>query len=131
MRRVVVTGMGAITHLGLNVKDFFENVKAGNHGFGMISKFDASEYKAHVAAEVKGFVAKEFMDFKAAKRMEPFSQYAVAAAKEAMEQAGLESEARAIVFSLPVTETAGMRLIEDDDFQHGGRKCIYCLRTEG
>ena len=92
MRRVVVTGMGAITPLGLNVKDFFENVKAGNHGFGIISKFDASEYKAHVAAEVKGFVAKEFMDFKAAKRMEPFSQYAVAAAKEAMEQAGLDME---------------------------------------
>ena len=54
MRRVVVTGMGAITPLGLNVKDFFENIKAGNHGFGTISKFDASGYKAHVAAEVKG-----------------------------------------------------------------------------
>ncbi len=92
MKRVVVTGMGAITPMGLNVKDFFENIKAGNHGFGIISKFDASEYKAHVAAEVKGFVAKEYMDFKAAKRMEPFSQYAVAAAKEAMEQAGLDME---------------------------------------
>ena len=92
MRRVVVTGMGAITPLGLNVTDYFENIKAGNHGFGIISKFDASEYKAHVAAEVKGFSAKEFMDFKAAKRMEPFSQYAVAAAKEAMEQAGLDME---------------------------------------
>ena len=92
MRRVVVTGMGAITPMGLNVKDYFENVKAGNHGFGKITKFDTSEYKAHVAAEVKGFVAKEFMDFKAAKRMEPFSQYAVAAAKEAMEQAGLDME---------------------------------------
>jgi len=92
MKRVVVTGMGAITPVGLNVKDFFENIKAGNHGFGIISKFDASEYKAHVAAEVKGFVAKEYMDFKAAKRMEPFSQYAVAAAKEAMEQAGLDME---------------------------------------
>ena len=78
MRRVVVTGMGAITPLGLNVKEYFDNIKAGNHGFGIISKFDAAEYKAHVAAEVKGFVAKEFMDFKAAKRMETFSQYAVA-----------------------------------------------------
>ena len=90
MRRVVVTGMGAITPLGLNVKEYFDNIKAGNHGFGIISKFDAAEYKAHVAAEVKGFVAKEFMDFKAAKRMETFSQYAVAAAKEAMEQSGLD-----------------------------------------
>ena len=46
MRRVVVTGMGAITPLGLNVQTFFENIKAGNHGFGVISKFDASGYKA-------------------------------------------------------------------------------------
>ena len=92
MKRVVVTGMGAITPLGLNVKEYFEHIKAGDHGFGIISRFDASEYKAHVAAEVKGFSAKEFMDFKAAKRMEPFSQYAVAAAKEAMEQAGLDME---------------------------------------
>ena len=90
MRRVVVTGMGAITPMGLNVKEYFDNIKAGNHGFTTISKFDASEYKAHVAAEVKGFVAKEYMDFKAAKRMEPFSQYAVAAAKEAFAQAGLD-----------------------------------------
>ncbi len=92
MRRVAVTGMGAITPMGLNVKDYFENIKAGNHGFGRITKFDTSEYKAHVAAEVKGFTAKDFMDFKAAKRMEAFSQYAVAAAKEAMEQAGLNME---------------------------------------
>ena len=92
MRRVVVTGMGAITPMGLNVKEYFDNIKAGNHGFTTISKFDASEYKAHVAAEVKGFVAKEYMDFKAAKRMELFCQYAVAAAKEAFEQAGLDME---------------------------------------
>ena len=72
MRRVVVTGMGAITPIGLNVEEFFENIKAGNHGFGPITRFDASEYKAHVAAEVKGFVAKDFMDAKAARRMEPF-----------------------------------------------------------
>ena len=92
MRRVVVTGMGAITPLGLNVDEFFENVKAGNHGFGPITRFDASEYKAKVAAEVKGFVGKNYMDFKAAKRMELFSQYAVAATKEALEQAGLDME---------------------------------------
>ena len=92
MRRVVVTGMGAITPMGLNVEEFFENVKAGNHGFGMITRFDASEYKAKVAAEVKGFVGKNYMDFKSAKRMELFSQYAVAATKEALEQSGLDME---------------------------------------
>ena len=69
-------------------------MKAGKTGFGEITKFDASEYKAHLAAEVKGFVGKEYMDFKAAKRMELFCQYAVAAAKEAIEQSGycLEEE---------------------------------------
>ena len=94
MKRVVVTGMGAITPLGLNVEEFWTGVKAGKTGFGEITKFDASEYKAHLAAEVKGFVGKEYMDFKAAKRMELFCQYAVAAAKEAIEQSGycLEEE---------------------------------------
>ena len=91
-RRVVVTGMGAITPIGLNVEDFWKNVKAGTLGFDEITKFDASEYKCHVAAEVKDFNAKEFMDPKAAKRMELFSQYAVAAAAEAIKDAGLDME---------------------------------------
>ncbi|MCC8139147.1 MAG: beta-ketoacyl-ACP synthase II [Lachnospiraceae bacterium] len=90
MRRVVVTGMGAITPMGLNVNDYFENVKAGNHGFGIISSFDSTEFKVHTAAEVKGFVAKEYMDPKAARRMDKFAQYAVAAAKEAIEDSGLD-----------------------------------------
>ena len=91
-RRVVVTGMGAITPIGLNVKDFFESVKAGRHGFGTITRFDSTDYKCHVAAELKDFDAKNYMDFKAAKRMEAFSQYAVAAAQEAVLDAGLSME---------------------------------------
>ena len=91
-RRVVVTGMGAITPIGLSVEEFFASVKEGKTGFGEITHFDASEYKCHVAAEVKGFDAKQYMEPKAAKRMELFSQYAVAAAKEAIEDAGLEME---------------------------------------
>jgi len=90
MRRVVVTGLGAITPIGLNVDEFWNGIKESKLGFAEITKFDASEYKAHLAAEVKGFVGKEYMDFKAAKRMELFSQYAVAAAKEAIEQSGLD-----------------------------------------
>ena len=89
-RRVVVTGMGAITPIGLSVEEFWDGVKEGKLGFGEITRFDSSEYKAHMAAEVKGFVGKEYMDFKAAKRMELFSQYAVAAAREAIEDAGLD-----------------------------------------
>ena len=92
MRRVVVTGMGAITPIGLSVEEFWKGIHAGQIGFGPITKFDASEYKAHLAAEVKGFVGKEHMDFKAAKRMELFAQYAVAAAKEAVADAGLDME---------------------------------------
>ena len=91
-RRVVVTGMGAITPIGLTVEEFWESVKEQRIGFGPITKFDASEYKCKLAAEVKGFDAKQYMDPKAAKRMEAFCQYAVAAAKEAMEDAGLDME---------------------------------------
>ena len=91
-RRVVVTGMGAITPIGLSVDEFWSGVKEGRTGFGEITKFDASEYKCKLAAEVKGFEGKNFMDFKAAKRMELFCQYAVAATKEAMEDAGLDME---------------------------------------
>lgn len=88
-RRVVVTGMGAITPIGNSVEEFWAGIKAGKVGIGEITKFDTTEYKVKLAAEVKGFVAKERMDFKTAKRMETFSQYAVAAGKEAFEDAGL------------------------------------------
>ena len=91
-RRVVVTGLGAVTPIGNNVEAFWDGIKAGKVGIGPITKFDTTEYKVKLAAEVKGFVAKEHMDFKAAKRMELFSQYAVAAAKEACVDAGIEME---------------------------------------
>lgn len=91
-RRVVVTGLGAVTPIGNTVEEFWSGVKEGKVGIGEITRFDTSDYKVKVAAEVKGFAAKEHMDFKAAKRMEPFSQYAVAAAMEAYEDAGLDME---------------------------------------
>ena len=91
-KRVVVTGMGAITPIGNSVNEFWASIREGELGFGPITKFDTTDYKCHVAAEVKGFDAKEYMDFKQAKRMEEFSQYAVAATKEAMENAGIDME---------------------------------------
>lgn len=91
-RRVVVTGMGAITPIGNSVDEFWKAVQEEQIGFGEITHFDASEYKAHVAAEVKDFDGKNYMDAKTAKRMELFCQYAVAAAKEAIEDAGLDME---------------------------------------
>lgn len=89
-RRVVVTGMGAITPIGNDVKTFWANLKAGIHGIGPITKFDASELNTNLAAEVKNFNAKDYMDRKEAKRMDPYSQYAVAAAGEAVADAGLD-----------------------------------------
>ena len=91
-RRVVITGMGAVTPIGNNVEDFWANIKKGTVGVGPITKFDTSDYKAHLAAEVKDFDPLQYMDKKSARRMEDFSQYAVAAAKEAMEDAGLDME---------------------------------------
>lgn len=91
-RRVVVTGMGAITPIGLSVDEFWESVKAQKTGFAEITKFDTTDYKCKLAAEVKGFDAKNYMDFKSAKRMEAFCQYAVAASREAIADAGLDME---------------------------------------
>ena len=82
--------MGTVNPIGLNVEEYWEGLKAGKTGFGEITYFDTTDFKVKVAAEVKGFVAADRMDKKAARRMEPFAQYAVAAAKEAFEDAGLD-----------------------------------------
>ncbi len=89
-RRVVVTGLGAVTPIGNNVGQFWESIKKGMVGIGPITKFDASQYKVKMAAEVKDFSPKDYMDPKSAKRMELFSQYAVAAAKEAFDDSKLD-----------------------------------------
>ena len=91
-RRVVVTGLGAVTPIGNNVEEFWEGIKAGKVGIGEITRFDTTDYKVKLAAEVKNFSPKEYMDFKAARRMELFSQYAVAAALEAVRNAELDME---------------------------------------
>lgn len=91
-RRVVVTGLGAVTPIGNTVEEFWSGIREGKVGIGEITRFDTTDYKVKLAAEVKDFRAKDHMDVKAAKRMEPFAQYAVAAAKEAYEDAGLDIE---------------------------------------
>ncbi len=92
MRRVVVTGMGAVTPLGNTVEEFWSNIKAGKVGIGPITKFDVTDYRAKVAGEVKDFKADEYMDFKTAKRMELFSQYAAASALMAVKDSGIDIE---------------------------------------
>lgn len=91
-RRVVVTGLGAVTPVGNTVAEFWNSIREGVIGIGEITRFDTTDYKVKLAAEVKDFQAAERMDRKAAKRMEPFAQYAVAAAKEAFADAGLNME---------------------------------------
>ena len=89
-RRVVITGMGAITPIGNNLEEFWASIKEGKVGIGPITQFDVSDYKVKIAAEVKDFVAKDKMDVRAARRMARFSQFAVVAATEAFEDAGLD-----------------------------------------
>ncbi|NLP33642.1 MAG: beta-ketoacyl-ACP synthase II [Clostridiales bacterium] len=89
-RRVVITGMGAITPIGNSVEEFFANVKAGKCGLDFITSFQTDGYSAKIAAEVKDFDPKNYMEFKEAKRMERFSQFAMAAAKEAVEDSGID-----------------------------------------
>ena len=92
MKRVVVTGMGAITPIGNSVEEFWKSIKENKIGIDNITKFDTTDYQVKLAAEVKDFVARDRMEFKAAKRMSAFSQYAVCATKEAVGQSGLDLE---------------------------------------
>ena len=91
-RRVVITGLGAITPIGNNVDDFYAGIKEGRIGFDNISRFDTTDFRVKIAAEVKDFAPENYMDKKAARRMETFCQYAVAAAGEAIKDSGLEIE---------------------------------------
>lgn len=91
-RRVVVTGMGAVTPIGIGVEEFWKGIREERIGFAPITAFDVSEYKCKLAAEVKGFEPEKYMDKKAARRMELFCQFAVAAAGEAIADAGLDME---------------------------------------
>ena len=88
-RRVVVTGVGAVSPLGNDAKTLWDNIMAGNSGIDTITRVNKEEFPVHVAAEVKDFDAKQYMDRKEARRMDLFTQYAVAASKMAVEDANL------------------------------------------
>ena len=91
-RRVVITGLGAITPIGNNVQDFWKGIKEGKCGIDEITHFDASEYKVKLAAEVKDYNPEDYFDRKAAKRLDTFSQFAIIAAKEAWNDSKLDKE---------------------------------------
>ena len=89
-RRVVVTGMGAITPVGNNVKDTWESLKSGKNGIGPITLFDTEKFKAKLGAEVKGFDPKEYLAVNDVLRTDRYAQFAVAAAQQAVEESGVE-----------------------------------------
>lgn len=89
LRRVVITGLGALTPIGNDVNTFWENLKAGKSGAGPITKFDTTEFKTKFACELKDFDIEKFIEKKEARKMDQFTQYAMVAASEAVEDAGL------------------------------------------
>ncbi len=91
-RRVVITGMGALTPIGNTVDEYWNGLKEGKVGIGPITQFDTTNFKTTLGAEVKDFEPKDYMDPKSARRLERFAQFAVAAAKEAIEDSGLDME---------------------------------------
>ena len=92
LKRVVVTGMGAVTPLGLNVDETWQNIVAGVSGAGPITHFDASQFKTQFACEVKGFNVADYIDRKEARKMDVYTHYALAAAKMALSDANFDLE---------------------------------------
>ena len=92
MKRVVVTGIGVLTPIGNNVTEYLQGLREGRSGAAGITHFDASNFKTQFACEVKNFDASEHMDRREAKRMDPFTHYAMVATAEAVNQAGLDPE---------------------------------------
>ncbi len=92
MRRVVVTGLGVVSPIGIGIDSFFEALQKGQSGVGRISLFDPSDYSVQIAAEVKDFKPEQYFDVKDAKRLDRVQQFAFVAAKEAIENAGIIPE---------------------------------------
>jgi 3-oxoacyl-[acyl-carrier-protein] synthase II len=115
MRRVVVTGIGAVTSFGTGVPALWDAVKSGKNGIGPVTKLDVSDLPCKVAAEVQGFDATRYFDRKEARRVDPFAQYAVAAAEEALAMSGLDlaSEDLARAGTIIGTGIGGIKTISE------------------
>ena len=92
MKRVVITGLGAITPLGNNVEEFWKGIKEGKCGIDYIKSFDTTNFKVKLAAEVKGYNPEDYFERREAKRLDKFSQYAMIASREAWKDSGLNEE---------------------------------------
>lgn len=117
LKRVVVTGLGAITPIGNTLTDYWDGLMSGRNGIGPITLFDASRHACRIAGEVKGFDPHEFMDRKDAKRMDRFSQFAVAASKQALADANfvindLNAEQVGVMIG---TGIGGLKVLEEQE----------------
>ncbi|MBR5578302.1 MAG: beta-ketoacyl-ACP synthase II [Lachnospiraceae bacterium] len=123
MRRVVITGMGAITPIGKNVTEFWEGIKSGKNGIDTITCYDCSDRKVSLAAEVKDFKPEDFLDKRDARRMDKFTQFALIAAREAFADSGLkkEEEDPAQMGVIISSGIGGIKTIEEEE-RKGGSK---------
>jgi len=125
LKRVVVTGMGAITPLGNNVEEFWQNIVAGKSGIGLITKFDTTNFKTKFAGEVKGFNAADYFEKNEARKYDLFTQYAVAAAEEAIKNAGIDFEKlnRNKIGVIWGSGNGGIKTFQDqvEEFVNGGK----------
>lgn len=121
MRRVAVTGLGVVSPVGNDIETFWKNLIEGNCGIGPITKFDTADFKVKVAAEVKNFDISLYVDKLAAKRLDSFSQYAIAAAQQAMDDSGLvcEPEQLGVYFGSGIGGLATM-IREEEKLIKGG-----------
>jgi 3-oxoacyl-[acyl-carrier-protein] synthase II len=123
-RRVVVTGLGAVTPIGLDPDSFWEAMMAGRSGAAPITRFDPAEYSTRFACEVKDFRAEDYLDRKEARRLDPFAQFALVVADQAIQDAGLDSASMeerdknrtAVVFGSGI---GGMKLFQDQVLLYG------------
>lgn len=117
MKRVVITGVGAVTPVGNNSSEFWANIKAGKNGVGKLTRFDASDMKCQIAAEVKDFAPADCIDKKELRRMDLYTQYAVVAASEAVINAGIDME-KEDAWRVGVITGSGIGGMETYDEQH-------------
>ena len=124
LKRVVVTGLGALTPVGNNVAETWENLVNGVSGAGPITHFDASKFKTQFACEVKGFKANDHLDRKEARKMDLYTQYAIVAAKEAIEDSAMDLDKVdknkiGVIYGVGI---GGLRTLEDELFSYAGYK---------
>ena len=120
LKRVVVTGLGAMTPLGNTVEDYWRGLLTGCSGIGRITHFDASQHTCQIAAEVKGFDPADYMDAKATKRADRFAQFAIAAAQQALTDANfaitdLNAEQIGVIVGSGV---GGIKVLEDQQITY-------------